>query len=179
VTDVIAKLGVDSLGHCLCFTMPCHCGRDLRYVRLLSTDKAIDLPLVVVNAELQHRIQEQKLLRITLGAANLTIRGMPRVTNETLLTAADVAAALALSTRAVYELAASRKIACFRFGSAIRFSPDDVEQYLASCHTPARSRRAALTLQRSPLASLIPSGLGAAFEQLGVKPKLTPPGQLK
>jgi len=45
----------------------------------------------------------------------------------TLLTAAEAAIKLRISSRKVYDLAASGELACHRFGSAVRFSPEDID----------------------------------------------------
>ena len=64
-----------------------------------------------------------------------------------MLTAAQVATHLAISTRKVYELAASGQMACHRFGGAVRFSAEDVAAYVALSRHPVRPppRRAVYT----------------------------------
>ena len=52
-----------------------------------------------------------------------------------LLTAAQVATLLGLSVRAVYDLAASGELPSYRFGSAVRFAPEDVETYKTKCRS--------------------------------------------
>lgn len=42
-----------------------------------------------------------------------------------MLTASEAAQALGISKRMLYTLAASKKIACYRFGSAVRFEQQD------------------------------------------------------
>jgi excisionase family DNA binding protein len=51
-----------------------------------------------------------------------------RVTS--LLRAEEVAAMLAMSPRAVYDLAAKGELAAIRIGRVIRFSVDDVERFV-------------------------------------------------
>lgn len=53
-----------------------------------------------------------------------------------MLTAAQVAAQLGLSARAVYDLAKSGALACYRLGvgrGAVRFDAADVEAYRSAC----------------------------------------------
>ena len=52
------------------------------------------------------------------------------------ITAREAAARLGLSARKLYELAASGKLACYRFGGAVRFDRVDLEAYRASCRSP-------------------------------------------
>ena len=52
------------------------------------------------------------------------------------ITAREAAARLGLSSRKLYELAASGKLACYRFGGAVRFDRADLEAYRASCRSP-------------------------------------------
>ena len=47
-----------------------------------------------------------------------------------LLTPAEVAAELGLSRPYIYTLAAAGTLRSFRFGKAIRFHPDDVEDFI-------------------------------------------------
>ena len=54
----------------------------------------------------------------------------------TLLTVAEVAKRLGVSTALVYQLVAQGRLPCYRIGlrrGAIRFAESDVEAYLASC----------------------------------------------
>lgn len=46
-----------------------------------------------------------------------------------LLTAADVAGLLRISQRMVYDLARRGDLPAHRFGSAVRFAPEDVDNY--------------------------------------------------
>ncbi|MCC0042781.1 MAG: helix-turn-helix domain-containing protein [Rhodobiaceae bacterium] len=63
-----------------------------------------------------------------------------------MLTAAQVAHQLGLSARAVYDLAASGLLACYRLGAgggALRFAPEDLEAYKARCRSTKTSAPAA------------------------------------
>jgi len=63
-----------------------------------------------------------------------------------MLTAQQVAQMLGLSARAVYDLAASKRLACYRVGaggSAVRFEPDDVAAYKAACRSSGTSATSA------------------------------------
>ena len=53
------------------------------------------------------------------------------------LTAKEAAKELGLSARKLYELAASGKLACYRFDGAVRFDRADLEIYKTSCRLPA------------------------------------------
>lgn len=58
-----------------------------------------------------------------------------------MLTAAEVAAKLGISPRAVYDIP-ERRLPRYRFGAgggAVRFAPEDVEAYRASCRSIATS----------------------------------------
>ena len=57
----------------------------------------------------------------------------------------QAAAFLSLSTRKVYDLAASGELACYRFGTAIRFEQSDLEAYKQKCRFPAITRAAGST----------------------------------
>lgn len=59
-----------------------------------------------------------------------------------LLTASEAAATLRISTRKMYELAASGKVASLRFDSTVRFDPADIEAYKQLCRLPATTRAA-------------------------------------
>lgn len=52
-----------------------------------------------------------------------------------MLTAAQVAKMLGLSTRAVYELRAVGRLPAFVFGRSVRFNESDVLAYIESCRT--------------------------------------------
>lgn len=94
-----------------------------------------------------------------------------------MLTAAEAAARLGISMRAVYDLAATGELACYRLGvgrRSVRFDEADVESYKASCRfvgTPGTSDGAT-----NLTASLtgFESGLRAYFQRAGVRPKQTP-----
>ena len=55
----------------------------------------------------------------------------------------QAAALLGLSSRKVYDLAASGELACYRFGAAIRFEQSDLDAYKQKCRFPAITRAAA------------------------------------
>lgn len=58
-----------------------------------------------------------------------------------MLKAAQVAEALGLSQRAIYALAESGALPCYRMGvgrGAIRFDPEDVQQYIAATRPPPK-----------------------------------------
>lgn len=71
-----------------------------------------------------------------------------------LLTAAEVAAELHISTRKVYAAAAAGDLGCHRFGAAVRFDPIDVEAWKKKCRSPA-------TTPASGSSSLIASSMDA------------------
>ncbi|MCA9034543.1 MAG: helix-turn-helix domain-containing protein [Planctomycetaceae bacterium] len=57
---------------------------------------------------------------------------------ERLLTVAEVAEWLSVSNSLVYQIVDSGKLPVYRIGNgrgAIRFRPDDIEDYLASCRS--------------------------------------------
>lgn len=66
------------------------------------------------------------------------------------LTVSEAAKALKLSTRKVYELAASGELACYRFGSAVRFAPEHLEEYKSKCLRTAKPKPAAPTPEPIP-----------------------------
>ena len=55
----------------------------------------------------------------------------------TIIKATEAAQRLGVSKRHLYQLAAAKKIACYRFGSAVRFDPQDIEAFKQSCRSPA------------------------------------------
>jgi len=59
-----------------------------------------------------------------------------------MLTATQAAALLSISKRTIYTLAAEKKIACYRFGGAVRFDPQDLDAYKAQCRSPATTQDA-------------------------------------
>lgn len=61
----------------------------------------------------------------------------------TMLTASDVAKQLAISARKVYALASSGSMGSHRFGSAVRFSQEDVDAYVQASRVKARPASAA------------------------------------
>ena len=94
------------------------------------------------------------------------------------LTAKEAAHVLGLSARKLYELAASGKLACYRFDGAVRFDRADLETYKTSCRLPA-------TTQANGSISLTASlpgtahALTAYFRQAGQKSKRTNSTALK
>ena len=90
-----------------------------------------------------------------------------------MLNAAQTGARLGLSARKVYDLAASGRLASYRFDGSIRFDPADVEIYVTSCRS--RSVRATNAGSISLTASLPVrgSGLTAYFQKAGLGSKLT------
>ena len=88
------------------------------------------------------------------------------------MTVKEAARELGLSPRKLYELAASGKLACYRFDGAVRFDRADLEVYKTSCRLPA-------TIQANGSTSLIASSPGrvnaltAYFRKAGRKSKPT------
>lgn len=70
--------------------------------------------------------------------------------DEGLITAAAVGKLLGLSTRTIYDLAASRALPSYRFGDAVRFARADLEAYKAACRVVAQ-QIPARSLTRSPI----------------------------
>lgn len=60
----------------------------------------------------------------------------------TMLTASEVAKQLAISGRKVYALASAGALASHRFGSAVRFSQEDVDAYVRASRQPVAPRHA-------------------------------------
>ena len=94
------------------------------------------------------------------------------------MTAKQAAQELGLSARKLYELAASGKLACYRFDGAVRFDRADLETYKTSCRLPAIT-------QANGSTNLIVSLPGTAheltayFRQAGRKSKRTSSTGLK
>ena len=83
-----------------------------------------------------------------------------------MLTATEAAALLSISKRTLYTLAAEKKIACYRFGSAVRFDPQDLDAYKAQCRSPATTPDAgSISLTVSSTAS--ESALTSYFQRAG------------
>lgn len=78
---------------------------------------------------------------------------------------------LGLSRRKVYELAASRSVACYRFGSALRFCMSDVEAYKSSCRVEAAHGQPLRTTSIGRFVRVPdgPSQLLKTFERMGIK----------
>ena len=90
----------------------------------------------------------------------------------------EAALMLGLSKRKLYELAQSRKIACYRFGSSIRFDIEDLEAYKTSCRSPATTQANGFI----SLTATLPgqdSALTAFFQRAGRKSKPTSSTALK
>lgn len=90
-----------------------------------------------------------------------------------MMTAAEAAAHLRISTRKMYDLAASGEVACHRFGGAVRFDPADLEEYKTRCRSPATTRAAGSTNLTASLPGS-DSGLTAYFRKVGREPKRKP-----
>ena len=89
------------------------------------------------------------------------------------LTAKQAAQELGLSARKLYELAASGKLACYRFDGAVRFDSADLETYKTSCRLPATTQaNGCINLTASyPVPG--ESALTAYFQKAGRKNKQT------
>lgn len=88
------------------------------------------------------------------------------------MTIQEAALMLGLSKRKLYELAQSRKIACYRFGSSIRFDIEDLEVYKTSCRLPA-TVQATGTINLTASLPVRGSELTAFFLRAGRKNKPT------
>lgn len=95
-----------------------------------------------------------------------------------LLNASEVADQLGISTRAVYDLANSGTLPCYRVGAgrgAVRFEQADIDTYKASCRSVATRKTVAGVLNLTA-SSLAPAGsaLENAFRKIGVELKRRP-----
>jgi len=93
-----------------------------------------------------------------------------------LLTASDVGRQLGISRRAVYDLAYSGRLICYRVGAndgAMRFAPADVESYLASCRSTGQKLTSAGALSSTATLRAADTDLLDCFRKAGVKPRLT------
>lgn len=90
-----------------------------------------------------------------------------------LLTAAQVATLLGLSVRAVYDLAASGELPSYRFGSAVRFAPEDVESYKTRCRSFGTKRESVSAINCTGLSTGAESALIAHFRRRGIAPRPT------
>lgn len=63
----------------------------------------------------------------------------------TYLTAQEAAKRLKISARKIYSLAAAGELAAYRFGSAVRFAPSDLDAYTSKCRSPATTQAAGTT----------------------------------
>ena len=71
-----------------------------------------------------------------MGLESLGLGGRVQA-GDAMLTATEAAQALGVSKRHLYALAAKGLLPCYRFGSAVRFDPQDIEAYKQSCRSPA------------------------------------------
>lgn len=91
-----------------------------------------------------------------------------------MLKAADVARALGLSRRAVYDLASNGLLPHYRPApGAVRFDPQDVERYRASCRSDGTRETKGGVLSSTAIYKDSGTDLAAYFRAAGVKPKLT------
>lgn len=91
-----------------------------------------------------------------------------------LLTAAQVADLLGLSTRAIYDLAAAPDgLPSFRFGTAVRFAPEDVESYKTRCRSFGTKRENASAINCTELLMDAESALINHFRARGLEPRPT------
>ncbi len=87
-----------------------------------------------------------------------------------LLRASEAARLLGLSQRTVYALAGAGELPCYRFGSAVRFDPADLEAYKLQC----RSRATTPAAGTSNLTASSPDGASALtryFRKAGREPR--------
>lgn len=76
-----------------------------------------------------------------------------------MITVTEAAQVLGISVRAVYGLASSAQIACYRFGRSVRFEVADVAAYKAACRQPVQTdRRTLVPLHTSKLQVSDPIG---------------------
>ena len=91
-----------------------------------------------------------------------------------MITVQQVAQQLNIRSSVVYEHARSGKLVCYRFGSAIRFDPADVEAYKASCRSVAPPAGPLITPRTEAKPGVCGGELLALFRAAGIKPRLTP-----
>ncbi len=91
-----------------------------------------------------------------------------------MLKAAQVAASLGISRRMVYDLHKDGKLRGYRFGSALRFDPDDVEAYKRLCLSDGTPETSGGGSSSTASLKVAVTGLADFFRGVGVKPKLTP-----
>jgi excisionase family DNA binding protein len=91
-----------------------------------------------------------------------------------MMKASQVAESLGLAKRTVYELHATGKLAGYRFGSAVRFDPTDVETFRTSCRSAGTPETSAGATNLTASLKAADSGLAAYFQKAGVKPRPTP-----
>jgi excisionase family DNA binding protein len=90
-----------------------------------------------------------------------------------MLTAAEVATLLGVSARQVYDLAGSGALPAYRIGRSVRFEPQDITEYKASCRSRAIKAEVSSSLSLTVGSAEPGSALENAFRALGLKPKLT------
>lgn len=94
-----------------------------------------------------------------------------------MLTASQVATMLAMSERAVYDLAKTGKLPSYRMGAgngAVRFDLQDVEAYKQSCRFTATKRAIAGAMSSRASLADADSELQSYFRQRGIAPKPKP-----
>lgn len=79
-----------------------------------------------------------------------------------LINAAKAAEMLGISKRKVYDLAQDGKLQCYRIDSCIRFAPQDIEEYRASCRSATTKGISAGALNSTATLRVRGSGLAAS-----------------
>lgn len=92
------------------------------------------------------------------------------MSSTAMLTAAEAAMLLKISARKVYALAAAGELASHRFGTAVRFTTDDLEAYKTKCRSPATTRDNGSSSFAVQLPG-IESALTSYFRKAGREPK--------
>jgi excisionase family DNA binding protein len=90
-----------------------------------------------------------------------------------MITAQQVAEQLQLSLTKVYDLARTGEIKSYRFGSAVRFDPKDVSEYITKCQFIETKKRVDSYLNLTVLSEVKESGLESSFLKLGINLKPT------
>ena len=60
--------------------------------------------------------------------------------NERLLSVKELARLIGVSTRWIHERTRRHEIPCYRFGTAVRFSPEEIRAWLAQYRDTARQK---------------------------------------
>lgn len=86
-------------------------------------------------------------------------------------TVAQAAQHLEISQSKVYQLAKAGQLACYRFGSSLRFDQADLDAYKQQCRSPAITQAAGCTSLTA--SSPVPGAhaLTAYFQKAGRNPK--------